>query len=35
MIGCHGNTLEGIEKDCSQPGWYYKNLRFFEQKLAK
>ena len=22
MIDCHGNTLEGIEKDCSQPGWY-------------
>lgn len=22
MIDCHGNTLEDIEKDCSQPGWY-------------
>ena len=22
MIDCHRNTLEGIEKDCSQPGWY-------------
>jgi len=22
MIDCKGNTLEAIEKDCSQPGWY-------------
>ena len=22
MIDCHRNTLECIEKDCSQPGWY-------------
>lgn len=22
MIECHRNTLECIEKDCSQPGWY-------------